>query len=130
MRFHTSTDYAVRMTLCLAKSSNLLSSAELAKAIGVSSRYLLQIASKLKRAGLILSTYGPNGGLSLARPASEMSLYEIVIAMGDPAGKRMTSSFQCEEPLFFRLGMAYEHLDSTLEEIMRKITIERLLLVP
>ena len=130
MRFHTSTDYAVRMTLCLAKSSNLVSSAELAKAIGVSSRYLLQIASKLKQAGLILSTYGPNGGLSLARPASEMSLYEIVIAMRDPAGKRMTSSCQCEEPLFFRLGMAYEHLDSTLEEIMRKITIERLLLVP
>ena len=34
--------------------------------------------TKLRRAGLVQSQRGPNGGFSLARPAAEMSLAEVV----------------------------------------------------
>ena len=53
MQFNTSTDYAIRMILYLAKESITVSSSKLATFIGVSSRYLLQISAKLRDAGLI-----------------------------------------------------------------------------
>ena len=81
MQFNTSTDYAIRMILYLAKESKTVSSSKLSTAIGVSSRYLLQISAKLRDAGLIEVTYGGNGGFSLLQPATKITLYDIVIVM-------------------------------------------------
>ena len=38
MQFNSSTDYAIRLILCLAKESKTVSSSKLATVIGVSSR--------------------------------------------------------------------------------------------
>ena len=81
MQFNTSTDYAIRLVLCLAKESKTVSSSKLSAAIGVSSRYLLQISAKLRDADLIEVTYGGNGGFSLLLPAAKITLYDIVIVM-------------------------------------------------
>ena len=81
MQFNTSTDYAIRMILYLAKESKTVSSSKLATFIGVSSRYLLQISAKLRDAGLIEVTYGGNGGFRLIHPANKISLFDIVIIM-------------------------------------------------
>ncbi|MCB9730676.1 MAG: Rrf2 family transcriptional regulator [Deltaproteobacteria bacterium] len=40
--------------------------------------YLKQILSRLRSAGLVRSTRGPAGGHALARPASEISLGEVI----------------------------------------------------
>ena len=54
---------------------------ELAKREGVSANFLLQILNDLRRAGLVTSRRGKNGGYILARPAAEISLREIVEAV-------------------------------------------------
>ena len=46
MRLNRSTDYAIRMLICLAKASGAVSSSQLARTIGVSPRYLLQIGAR------------------------------------------------------------------------------------
>lgn len=43
MQLNRSTDYAIRMLICLAKASGAVSSSQLARTLGVSPRYLLQI---------------------------------------------------------------------------------------
>jgi Rrf2 family protein len=43
--------------------------------------YLNQILALLRRAGLISSRRGPGGGHQLARPAAEIGLGEIVLAL-------------------------------------------------
>lgn len=53
----------------------------IAKRMGVSSVYLIQIARSLSRAGLIKSQEGAHGGYYLAKPASRISLLEIVEAL-------------------------------------------------
>mgnify|MGYP000472445958 CR=1 FL=1 len=100
MQFNTSTDYAIRLVLCLAKESKTVSSSKLSAAIGVSSRYLLQISAKLRDADLIEVTYGGNGGFSLLLPAAKITLYDIVIVMEGsivntsfPEGKVMREEF-------------------------------------
>ena len=52
MQLNSSTDYAIRMLICLAKASGAVSSSQLARTIGVSPRYLLQIGARLRDAVL------------------------------------------------------------------------------
>ena len=58
MRLNRSTDYAIRMLICLAKASGAVSSSQLARTIGVSPRYLLQIGARLRDAGFVSVSFG------------------------------------------------------------------------
>ena len=46
-----------------------------------SQSYLEQLFSALRRAGLVESTRGPGGGYTLAKPAAQVSVAEIVLAV-------------------------------------------------
>ena len=127
MQFNTSTDYAIRMILYLAKESKTVSSSKLATFIGVSSRYLLQISAKLRDAGLIEVTYGGNGGFRLIHPANKISLFDIVIIMeGSTVDKPFPGDALTQEK-FKTLNIAYEYMSEVLIDILKNITIESLL---
>ena len=127
MQFNTSTDYAIRLVLCLAKESKTVSSSKLSAAIGVSSRYLLQISAKLRDADLIEVTYGGNGGFSLLLPAAKITLYDIVIVMeGNIIHKPLTEDTVMQEK-FKALNIAYKYMGQILIDILKSITIESLL---
>ena len=55
---------------------------------GIPARYLEQIFQKLRRAGLVASKRGPGGGYTLARPASEITLRQVVEAVEKRKGRR------------------------------------------
>ena len=54
---------------------------ELAKQEEIPANYLVQILNELRNSGLINSRRGKQGGYSLAKPPSEVTLYEIVTAI-------------------------------------------------
>lgn len=54
---------------------------DLAKAEAIPSNYLVQILNELRTAGLINSRRGKQGGYVLARPASEITLYDVMFAV-------------------------------------------------
>jgi Rrf2 family iron-sulfur cluster assembly transcriptional regulator len=58
-----------------------LALSEIAAVEEVSTRYLEQIFGRLRSAGLVKGRRGPGGGYALARPASEITLLEIVQAL-------------------------------------------------
>ena len=127
MQFNTSTDFAIRMILYLAKESKTVSSSKLATFIGVSSRYLLQISAKLRDAGLIEVTYGGNGGFRLIHPANKISLFDIVIIMeGSTVDKPFPGDALTQEK-FKTLNEAYKYIGEVLSDILKSITIENLL---
>lgn len=64
----------------------------LAKYQGVSESYLSKMFSKLVRAGLIESVPGVKGGYGLAKPAEEISFWDVVTAVEGRA-----RFFQCDE---------------------------------
>jgi Rrf2 family protein len=80
------TDYAVRTVLHLAS----LPPGARVQVKDVASRKLLplsfvrRIVARLGAAGLLTTTRGLKGGIALARPASEISLLDVVLAMDDP----------------------------------------------
>lgn len=53
-----------------------------AKETGISTSYLEQIASRLRKAGLIVSVRGPGGGYNLARPLEGIMLVDVLNGIG------------------------------------------------
>ena len=78
--------------LALLPPDRALPAARLAEFHGVPGAYLAKHLQALSRAGIVASTAGPRGGYHLARPAAEISLLDVVLAIGgeEPA-------FRCTE---------------------------------
>ena len=79
-------DYAVRalVALALEPPSRPVKASTIAASQGIPSRFLANILPYLCRAGIVGSRRGGEGGYWLARPASEITLAEIVRAI-EPA---------------------------------------------
>jgi len=84
-------DYAVRAMLALARApeGRLLSVRRIAEEMSIPVRFLPQVMGDLATAGLVAATTGRAGGYRLARPATEVTLLDVVeAAEGD--GRRRT----------------------------------------
>ncbi len=57
--------------------------AEIAARQEISHSYLEQLFGRLRRAGLVRSARGPGGGYRLARPAAELRIADIVVAVDE-----------------------------------------------
>ncbi len=86
MRLSARADYALRAAIELAAASGggHVTADQLAKAQGIPGKFLEAILTQLRRGGLVRSQRGPDGGFWLARPASEISLADIIRAIDGP----------------------------------------------
>jgi len=79
----TTSRYALKALVFVAARDGA-SAAEISRGGGVSLKYLELILRNLTRAGLLTSQRGRNGGYRLARPASEITMAEIVRSLDGP----------------------------------------------
>jgi Rrf2 family nitric oxide-sensitive transcriptional repressor len=77
LAFHTAA-YLARNT------ERLVSSREIARALGASENHLAKVLQRLARSGIVLSTRGPNGGFKLRSHGGKMRLIEIYEAVEGP----------------------------------------------
>lgn len=86
LRINRQTDYAVRVILALAKrpERTRLSTAEIQREMLIPPATMLRIVAELARAGLLKTFTGRDGGLTLPRPASEITIKDIVEAFEGP----------------------------------------------
>src|SRR5574341_138228 len=83
------TDYALRLMVEIAASTDSsLTTSEVAHREQIPYQFLRKIVHDLVAAGLLTSSRGGHGGLSLAHPAQTVSLLEIVRAVDEPAVSR------------------------------------------
>lgn len=86
MEISRRTDYGVRVILDLTSlaDSGRSSTQEIASRQNIPSPFLAKIIAKLSLAGLVITHRGAGGGVSLARPASEISLLQVIEALEGP----------------------------------------------
>ena len=85
MRISERVDNAVRAMGELAIGGHALVKADaIARNQNISQKYLLDILRELKRAELVRSKRGPDGGFTLSRPAGEISLADVFRAVDGP----------------------------------------------
>lgn len=84
MRLTRQTNYAIRMLMyCAANEGSLSRVAEIAKAYSVSELFLFKILQPLVENDIIITIRGRNGGVKLARPAEDITLFDVVRATED-----------------------------------------------
>ena len=87
MRLSTKGRYAVMAMADLAsfdEAGKPVSLADIAQRQEISLSYLEQLFAKLRRGGLVRSVRGPGGGYRLSRPAAELRVADIVMAVDEP----------------------------------------------
>lgn len=87
MRLSTKGRYAVMAMADLAGNeggTRPVSLAEIAKRQEISLSYLEQLFAKLRKGGLVRSVRGPGGGYRLSRPAAELRIADIILAVDEP----------------------------------------------
>jgi Rrf2 family transcriptional regulator, iron-sulfur cluster assembly transcription factor len=85
MKLSTKGRYAMVALADLASQPEtaLVNLSEIAKRQDLSLPYLEQLFVKLRRSGLVDSARGPGGGYRLARPASDIRVSEILVAVDE-----------------------------------------------
>ena len=86
MMFSTKAEYGVRVMAHLAREGDGIDPAPIplgaiADAEGLPLAYLEHLVQRLRRAELVESRRGAHGGYSLARPAEEISMADVVEAL-------------------------------------------------
>ncbi len=89
MNISARVDYGVRALLLIAKGSstgpeNKVKADEIAQAQGLPIKFLEGILSALKGADIIVSHRGASGGYRMAKPASQVSIADVVRALDGP----------------------------------------------
>ena len=86
LKINRQTDYAVRVVLALAKRGEgvRLSTAQIQQEMLIPPALMVRIVAVLAREDLVKTFPGRDGGLSLPRPASQISLRDVVEALEGP----------------------------------------------
>ena len=86
MQITRQADYAVRAMVYLAQlgPERRASTSQIAQDKQIPPSFLAKIVSQLSVAGLLQTSRGARGGVSLAKPAAEISLLDVVEAIDGP----------------------------------------------
>jgi Rrf2 family protein len=86
MRISSVEEYGLRCLLTLAQKGHeaQMSIPEIAREEGLSTAYASKLLWTLRKAGLVRAERGRSGGFSIARPPIEISLHEVITALGGP----------------------------------------------
>lgn len=122
MKLPVSTEWLLHCATSLAQlePGAAASAAQLAQYFDLPAPYLAKQLQALVRTGVLNATTGPRGGFRLARPASEITLLQIVEAVDGGAapyecreirqqGRGALSPEECREPCILAVKMAEAH---------------------
>lgn len=84
MRTTAKADYAVRAAVELAAAGGQLTAEQIAQAQSIPTNFLENILRDLRRAGIVDSRRGQQGGYALARPAEKISIADVIRAVEGP----------------------------------------------
>ena len=132
MRISAKTRYGISAMICLARNYNAAECTtvvSLSESLKISKIYLEQVFSLLKRAGLVISTKGAQGGYHLSRPPKDISVYDIFTAVEmsliEKAKDTVSESNKAIETAMQVL--IFDRLDETITVLLSEITLDALM---
>ena len=81
MQLNIMTDYAIRMVLYLADCDQTASGTQISETMAIPPSMITTMSPKLRKAGIITTQRGTNGGYRLAKEPEDISLAEIINVM-------------------------------------------------
>lgn len=127
MHFKASVEYGMRAVLYLAEKGSICSSREVADEMSIPRDYLIQLAQLLRNAGIIHARPGKNGGYSLAKDASEISMLDIFNALQNDRLRAERKEAEDASDLLRDITAACSAVEREMEEYMSSITLQNMI---
>jgi Rrf2 family protein len=126
MQIPAKADYAIRALLTLAESTESVSAEHLAQEQNLPPKFLGAILSELRRGEMVISHRGPEGGFKLARPAADITIADVLRAIGGPmAGVRGMRPETLEyDGAAVHLRDVWVAVRAALREVLEHVTLE------
>ncbi|MDB6164778.1 MAG: system Fe-S cluster assembly regulator [Xanthomonadaceae bacterium] len=127
------TDYAtVVLTALAARPDLVLSAPELAEHAGLEIPTVAKLLKPLAQAGLVSAFRGAHGGYRLARPASDISLIDVVEAMEGPLGMTECSLHGGACGIEHSCGVRanWRRINDVVADALRSVTLAQMLAPP
>jgi Rrf2 family protein len=124
MKISQKLEYACRALAQMARRDDgrtLTRLDDIAQREAISANFLVQILNDLRRAGLVDSRRGKAGGYLLGRPAKEITLRQIVMAV-DPALLQFSVSTEGESGAPVRT--AWQRVSTVVSQSLDQIVLE------
>jgi Rrf2 family protein len=120
--------YSVKalLDLCLQPQGTLASVNEIAQRQSLPAPYLEKLLIELRRSGIVSSVRGARGGYRLSRKPKEISLGQILAAVGesiDPIPKYQPQANHAEDWVTFSL---WKRLHANMQAALYQISLEEL----
>ena len=122
VHFKASVEYGMRAVLYLAEKGSICSSREVADEMSIPRDYLIQLAQLLRNAGIVHARPGKNGGYSLAKDASEISMLDIFRLRAERKEAEESAS-----ALLKNITAACSAVEREMEEYMSSITLQNMI---
>ena len=131
MKISTKGKYGLRAMIDLAQSSEqeAVSISSIAQRQKISESYLEQLVAKLKKAGLVVSIRGAAGGYRLARPASGISVGDVLRALeGDVRAVICTAQTEegCEGEELCVTKYVWQRINESIEKTVDEMMLDQL----
>lgn len=83
MRINKTTEYGLRTMIYLACQDKITTAERICSACEIPQNYFQKVSASLKAADLVTIYRGKQGGFLIARPPAEITIYDVVDAMGE-----------------------------------------------
>ena len=118
-------------SLALLEKDGFVSLAEIAKQEKISRHFLEQLFMQLRKANLVSSTRGPQGGYRLSKPPSQITICEILDAVEEPnrkieVGKGVKGGFSGTKAQSLN-NRLWEGLSSEVRVYLHKVKLDDLI---
>ncbi len=126
MNISSRCDYACRAVVALAKhvpSETPMTTIVIAEQRAIPDKYLPHILLQLKRAGIVRSIRGAQGGYLLARTPDNISLFDVVVAIDGP----ILDPIPGTDGMSDDLAHMWRDTAKSLAEVLRIVSIQSVL---
>ena len=123
-------DYAVRIVYCLAQEKERRDAKYISENMGISLRFSLKILRKLVASGIVKSFKGQHGGYELARPASQITLNDVIETVDGPyaLNRCLKGDHECSmDGSCCAFRAVYAEISKTITEKLNAVTFEQVL---
>jgi Rrf2 family protein len=124
MRVSAKSDYAIRAAVHLAAAAGArVKAEELSLQAHVPRQFLENILAELRRAGIVRAHRGSEGGYQLARPAEEITVGEVLQAVGSPLAEEERSPNDADGEGVIAVDEVWLALRSSTRTLLRSVTL-------
>lgn len=130
MQINRATEYGVHVMCELARRprGHRARLEALAQATDVPAPFLSKILQRLVATGLLASWRGADGGFELTKPATSITLFDVVTALEGPLALNicLTSPSGCGQQPYCRVHLVWTEAQAAMGAVLASVTLDEL----